>query len=147
MKKFLVFNIFVTIVLLILFLWQSYKAIDKFLIKSTWMPRTSIDEGVVLYPSVSVCKRYFFGPTTKEIMNDSVPIQIKIQKIQNNTWNKDKLFYFVSHSKMFNVTFPCNTIKGGSDPGKPCSFPLVQSNNITTNSCMDGFNFKWCVTR
>ena len=28
---------------------------------------------------------------------------------------------------MINVTFPCNTIEGGTDSGKPCSFPYIEN--------------------
>ena len=41
-----------------------------------------------------------------------------------STWDLEHILYFFTHPGVMNMTFPCTTVLGGMDPGKPCMFPL-----------------------
>ena len=126
MKKIFVFNFLMKIVLLILFLWQTYLAVSKYLSFDTKMSTSNIDVGTILYPSITVCKNYLNGLSENQMDNSTMTVKDKIDFLHKNFWSKEKLFYFFSHSKMFNLSFPCNTLDTGAvEQGKPCSFPYV----------------------
>ena len=128
MKKLLIFNALITLILLLLFLFQTYLAMDKYLAFQTKMSTSNIDEGLILYPSITVCKNYLNGLSSDTVDNSSMTVKEKINILHQNYWSKEKLFYFFSHSKMFNITFPCNTLDTGAmEQGKPCSFPSYQA--------------------
>ena len=125
MKKILFFNGFMMIVLFSLFLWQTFEATRKWLNKNTIMSSSNMDDGAVLYPSITVCKKYLNGLYEDVVENKSMSVKDKISILHENTWKKNEVFFFFSHSKMFNSTFPCNTLEGGTEEGKPCSFPYL----------------------
>ena len=66
-----------------------------------------------------------------------------MQYLHQNTWSRHKLFYFMTHAKMSDRSFPCTTLEGGTDPGKPCSFPYVYYENQTSSEC----DLDYCFTR
>ena len=85
------------------------------------------DKKSILYPSVSICKRYAFdiesGVQTLSFENKS--IEDVIAMVLNNTWNIENQFYFFTHPGIMNLTFPCTTTLGGTSQGKPCVFPTI----------------------
>ena len=125
MKKCDILNTFIVLFLLLLFLWQTINATLKYLKGTTITSSINIDDGSILFPSVTVCKKYWFGRDESDFHNFSQ--LITKDRMHKNAWKKKDLFYFVSHPKMFdNVSFPCNTMEGtGTTPGKPCSFPYT----------------------
>ena len=94
-----------------------------------------------------MCKKYLNGLHTNEIENKSLPVKNKISILHENTWKRSEVFYFFSHSKMFNSTFPCNTIEGATEEGKPCSFPYIDLSDGRglQNNCTQPLNY--CYTR
>ena len=125
MKKILLFNAFITLILLGLFSWQTYTAGMKYLEMTTIMSSSSEDEGSVLFPSVTVCKNYLNGLRPEVVKNETLETKEKINILHTRTWKKHEVFYFFSHAKMFNKTFPCTTKEGATEQGKPCSFPFI----------------------
>ena len=127
MKKYEFINTFIVLFLLLLFLWQTISATLKYLKGTTITSTINIDDGSILFPSVTVCKKYWFGSDESDFKDYSNVSQlISKARIHRNTWNKSEMFYFVSHPKMFNISFPCTTMEGtGTTPGKPCSFPFT----------------------
>ena len=130
---------------------KKYKIFNKLHIIIKYMKENTIistinkDDGSILFPSVTICKRYWFGLGKSE--NKNVSALITKYRIHKNVWRKKELFYFVSHSNMFNLSFPCNTMEGtGTTPGKPCSFPHTWGGDYVYlhEGCNDWGN---CVTR
>ena len=94
--------------------------------------KTAIHEEVVnaqeiLYPSITICKKYTFEDKTT---GKRIPVVEKKKLALQNVWNRSNVFYFVSHYGMMNITFPCITNTVGSDPAKLCSFPFFRKNVI-----------------
>ena len=137
--KFLSDSLFL-IILFALFLWQTFHATLKYLDGTISTSISSVDDGTILFPSVTVCKKYFFVPPIKNETNATD----LMNALQDNTWKKRELFYFVSHANMFYLTFPCNTMDGaGNQNGKPCTFPhryYPEEEILTTCD-------KYCATR
>ena len=141
----IVFHIFFLAILFSLFLWQSIQATLKYLQRTTLASTSIVDEGSILFPSITVCKKYSNGLYKAEIENISVNIEDKLNTIHNRTWGRSEVFFFVSHENMFNVSFPCTTIEGpDTDPGKPCSFPYLRYGKVI-NGCK--FEGGYCPTR
>ena len=150
MKKIVVFNFMVMLILFMLFSWQTYMAVLKYLTFDTRMSSTNIDDGSILFPSITVCKKYLNGLSEKSIADTGTTNQEKIDLVRNNLWNKTELFFFFSHNKMYNITFPCNTLDGATEQGKPCSFPFNDKDGNTHEKCSDfedGSSSKFCYTR
>ena len=59
------------------------------------------------------------------IMDHNVSVLDTKFALLENVWRREKLFYFVNHPRMMNLTFPCTTLEGGTYPGKPCAFPFA----------------------
>ena len=125
-------NCFSLFILAALFLWQTVFAIMKYLEKTTVVHTINIDEDLILFPSITVCKKVSNGLYEREIKDSSANIDDKIYKLHFNAWTKNEIFYFFSHPTMFNQSFPCTTLEGtGTSPGKPCSFPLFEFGEIS----------------
>ena len=91
----------------------------------------------LLYPSVSVCKKYTFNNYIDDIFADgSLGLQDVIDRVRMESLDIEQLFYFFSHPEMLGLTFPCTTILGGTTPGKPCIFPATWENKTQTG-CFD----------
>ena len=58
------------------------------------------------------------------ILDSNVSVLDTRSAIVENVWRREKVFHFFSHPKMLNLSFPCTTLEGGTDPGKPCAFPF-----------------------
>ena len=128
MKCLYYFNIFVLLLLLSLFLWQCSISIMKYTSYKTSFFTTLFEEEMVLYPSVSVCKKYTFEKYLNYLFDkDSVNLTEVKELVIENSWNIEEVFYFMSHPSMLGMTFPCTTMLDGTDPGKPCVFPVLHS--------------------
>ena len=102
------FKLLLFILLLFLFLWQSFIPIQKFSRGNTSMFTSVEEEDTLLYPSVTVCKKYTFVQYIDNIiLNESVTLGDTKAAIAENAWKREKVFYFLSHPKMENLTFPC----------------------------------------
>ena len=131
MEKLYFLNFFFLIIFLALFLWQTIFAILKYLDGTTIAATTFTNDGSILYPSVTVCKKFMNGIDEDDFNNKSMVIEDQINKLSTNIWRKDEVFYFATHTNMFNLSFPCTTVNGrGTTPGKPCSFPYVNYHGL-----------------
>ena len=150
MEKRIIVNICFRIILFALFSWQTLCATLKYLEKTTYISTSDVDEGSILFPSITVCKKYFNGLSEKVIENVSIDIQDKISQIHSKMWNRTEVFHFFTHTNMFNLTFPCTTMEGNDvAPGKPCSFPFYDSyseSKIETGCTTEGHSL-YCITR
>ena len=144
MKKKYWINGFMIVSLFALFLWQSSIALLKYLERTTITSTSNFDNGAILFPSVTVCKSYVTGFYGNNVKNVSLDIKQKINHIRKNIWRKKDVFYFFSHSNMFNLTFPCTT-KDGNTPGKACSFPAFDFENKRILYGCNGYGN--CITR
>ena len=83
----------------------------------------SQDPDKILYPSVTLCKKYTFDEYIDETFKEESTNLTYVQdKVDLNTWPIERLFYFFSHPGQLELRFPCTTGLGGTDPGKPCVF-------------------------
>ena len=85
----------------------------------TWVKNEVIEVEKVLYPSVSVCRKYPFNTDLSPALTDlsgNFSTVAKLSLAMDNVWQKEKLFYFVNHPGTTNDTFPC-AVFGGSDAG------------------------------
>ena len=127
MKKGPLINTFFLVILFALFMWQTIFVTLKYLEFNTIMSTSSSDEGSILFPSITVCKKYSFNTySSMSIRNTSMSLSEKITLLQKSLWTRNETFYFANHPGMFNASFPCTTQDGtGTDAGKPCSFPYI----------------------
>ena len=70
---------------------------------------------------------------TLEFGNET--IKNVIEMVLNNSWNLDDQFFFFTHPGILNLTFPCTTTLGGTSPGKPCVFPIIERDDYD-DKCM-----------
>ena len=52
-------NLFV-IFLLLIFTYQSWLTLTKYLTRKTWYQVTTFDEDTILFPSITFCKRFMY---------------------------------------------------------------------------------------
>ena len=121
MKIFTWKNVFI-IITLSLFICQCLMSFLQYMGGKTDFNEATVDGEDILYPSISVCKKYTFDKqTTEQLINDkTISLEVKKNVAMNKTWSRDRLFYFMSHPTMMNLSFPCTTNDDGTDPGKPC---------------------------
>ena len=118
------------IILFALFSWQTFNAAMKYLDRTISTHVTSSDDGMILFPSITVCKKYFHVP-----YGFVTNISNLINHLHDQTYKRNEVFYFVSHTNMFNLSFPCNTMEDrGNQHGKPCSFPY-RSEDVMVWGC------------
>ena len=86
----IVFHIIFLAILFSLFLWQSIQATLKYLQRTTIASTSIVDEGSILFPSITVCKKYSNGLYKAEIENISVNIEDKLKTIHNRTWARNE---------------------------------------------------------
>ena len=160
--------------MLCLFLWQASVAVDKYQSGLTSLQERLEDSGTLLYPSITFCAKYIWEgfPGVMELLNNNQSLQFNDIKnfALTNYWSREKVFSFVSHQNVLkNKSFPCNTV-GGSQTGKPCSFPFIYQSivdqswdNVTETETESGESNKtflkfssctplddvtpWCYTR
>ena len=144
MEKKYLFNTVCMIILFILFFWQTYTATIKYLEATTTASTSNKDEDSILFPSITVCKKYLMGNYDDEIYNASMLIP-EISLLNDSVWRRNEVFYFFTHTNMFNLSFPCTTVNDmGTSPGKPCSFPFRDWGELKTK-CEAPHGF--CYTR
>ena len=107
------------------FLILTYLGLVRFMKKDTSYHVSYKDQKNIMYPSVSICKKYAFDIEALTFENKS--IQEIIDIVLNNSWGIDDQFYFFTHPGVMNLTFPCTTTYGGLSPGKPCVFPFTSA--------------------
>ena len=120
------------IFLFISFLTLTYIAVVRYLRKDTSYHVSFEDKKSILYPSVSICKRYAFDTADEvpALSFENKSIEDVIEMVLNNSWNIDDQFYFFTHPGIMNLTFPCTTTLGGTSQGKPCVFPIIDEDGI-----------------
>ena len=117
------FRLVVMATMTVLFLVEAHKA------WSSWREaRTSVVESVVpvdtlLYPSLSVCKRYTYDTFLDPLLLNSSSLEEARGVVEGRVWGREQVVRFLGHPSILNLTFPCMTNQDGTDPGKPCSFP------------------------
>ena len=136
MKSHLFFNILIFCVLLGLFIWQCSLSISKFMRNKTSFYNTIKSKDTILYPSVTVCKKYTYEKNLDYLFHDGTLRLSEIkEEVIKNSLDVEKVFYFFTHPGMLGLTFPCTTNLDGTDPGKPCAFP-AKYNNSTFYGCL-----------
>ena len=117
--------------LVVSFLTLTYLSVVRYLGMETSYHVYFEDEKTILYPSVSICKRYAFDMDgeVKFLEFENKTTENVIEMVLNNSWNIDDQFYFFTHPGMMNLTFPCTTTLGGTSPGKPCVFPIIEGDD------------------
>ena len=125
------FNTFFLLVLFILFFWQALSATLKYLEKTTIESTIKKYDDSILFPSITVCQKYFMGLHETEIYNASMSIEDKVDILHTNIWKRNEVFHYFSHPNMFNMSYPCTTLDGsGTSPGKPCTFPAIEFDKV-----------------
>ena len=123
---------------------------SKYLKYKTSFQRTTTHEEMILYPSISFCKKWTYeNYMDGQILNENISFQDIREKIVSEIWSRNKVVhflrwklslkrsemslngvkfcailsknrnkYFFSHPGMFNMTFPCTTTLGATDPAR-----------------------------
>ena len=85
-------------------------------------------EEKVMYPSVSVCRKYAFDQQSLDFeyyyYYEDKGVNTFIGWINDYSVGIEKQFYFFTLPGVENLTFPCTTKLGGMTPGRPCVFPF-----------------------
>ena len=85
-------------------------------------------EKKVMYPSVSVCRKYAFDQQSLDFeyyyYYEDKGVNTFIGWINDYSVGMEKQFYFFTLPGVENLTFPCTTKLGGMTPGRPCVFPF-----------------------
>ena len=125
MKSLYYFHILIFLLLFILFFWECSLSTIKFLSGKTSYFNTIKDMERLLYPSVTVCKKYTFDDYLDNMFFNK-PINLtEIKQVAiKYSWDIEEVFYFLTHPNMLDLNFPCTTKPDGTDPGKPCVFPF-----------------------
>ena len=108
------------------FCYYVHLSIMKYMKGATKYESKFVDDDKVQYPSLSVCPKYTFKKTsvTRTLLITNESISQKINLVRENIWKKDDVFSFVNHPGIFGQGYPCVTLNDGTDPGKPCTFPV-----------------------
>ena len=85
MKIKYVFHGIVLLILFALFLWQTIVATLKYLERTTISSISFEDDGLILFPSITVCKKYSNGLSENVIKNRSMNIVDKIDLLNKNS--------------------------------------------------------------
>ena len=121
------FKLFIILILILVFAWQSYVIVDKYITSKTSMQISLQDDGEILFPSITFCKKYAFDnlPGIAHMMQEDESVTQENAKmwVKKNVWKRDDLFLFLNHQNMKNFSFPCTAVDGDY-PGKPCIFPF-----------------------
>ena len=108
------------------FAYYIYFSIEKYLQGRTKYVSHVDDAEQVQYPSISVCPKYTFkeATVTTDLMSTNMSLNEKKRLALENIWKKEEVFHFLSHPGIRGLRFPCVTRNDGTDPGKPCHFPI-----------------------
>ena len=89
---------------------------------------TLTDTGVILFPSLTFCKKYIFDQNSgvlDQLQAGAVGAGEARAWVQQHTASRETMFRLLSHATLHTAnTFPCTTIEGPA-AGSPCSFPYV----------------------
>ena len=89
---------------------------------------TLTDTGVILFPSLTFCKKYIFDQNSgvlDQLQAGAVGAGEARAWVQQHTASRESMFRLLSHATLHTAnTFPCTTIEGPA-AGSPCSFPYV----------------------
>ena len=83
MKKYNLLNKFLGLILLLLFFWETISATLKYMKGTTVTSTVNIDDGLILFPSVTVCKKYWFGVDESDYSNNLSQLILKDRMHQN----------------------------------------------------------------
>ena len=90
------FKLLLFILLLFLFLWQSFISVSKFSSGNTSVFTSVEEEDTLLYPSVTVCKKYTFDQYIDTILlNESITLSDTKAAIVKNS-KKWKILHFLA---------------------------------------------------
>ena len=156
----------IILLLLIMFIRQSMYSVQRYLDKKTnfdntrEVPNTIFDilliifkkkqeEEFLLYPSISVCKKYSIEQENLFVANISgVGNETDISRVVGSIENQykeglglEKQIFFFTQPGAMNMTYPCTTTHGGSSPGRPCIFPIyltMQNKTTMYSGCING---------
>ena len=108
------------------FSYFIYLSIGKYLLGSTKYSPIVKTVDKVQYPSISVCPKFTFkeATATTELLSNNMSLDEKKSLALEKSWKKGEVFHFVSHPGIRGLNFPCVTLNDGTDPGKPCHFPI-----------------------
>ena len=65
----------------------------------------------------------------------------------NLSWSLEESVHFFTHPGVMNMTYPCTTLTGGMDPGKPCHFPVNYKGTIQKKCFQMDTSSDACVTK
>ena len=146
MNPFQVFKYSALTIFLLLFCVILFQSGIKYSKRNTSFQKTTVNKEKLLYPSVSICKKYTFDNyIDEELLNSTFTLSEKQELIRNNSWLRSRAIFFLGHAGMLGLSYPCLTTVGGTDSAKLCSFP---SPHYFTSPCdRDQTNKKICYTR
>ena len=118
---------FFIILLLVIFAYQSWKTVSKYLERKTMYQITTKDDDNILFPSITFCKKFMY--TQRDFLslfqNGKVEVQNAKEYFKNVTLSRSELVTFLNMNTIEGSnSFPCNTLTG-LRPGAPCTFPYV----------------------
>ena len=146
MNPFHVFKYLVLVILFLLFCATLFQSGLKYTKRNTGFQKTPLNKEKLLYPSVSICKKYTFDEyIDEELLNPTITLSKKRDLIQKNSWLRERAIFFLGHAGMLGFTFPCLTTIGGTDSAKLCSFPSPK--DFTSPCDFDQSQKKVCYTR
>ena len=146
MNPFHVFKYLVLVILFLLFCATLFQSGLKYTKRNTGFQKTPLNKEKLLYPSVSICKKYTFDEyIDEELLNPTITLSKKRDLIQKNSWLRERAIFFLGHAGMLGFTFPCLTTIGGTDSAKLCSFPSPKG--FTSPCDFDQSQKKVCYTR
>ena len=100
MNPFQVFKYSVLVILVVLFCTILFQSGLKYRKKITSYQKTSVNEDKLLYPSVSICKKYTFDDyIDEELLNRTFSMSEKQDLIQQNSWLRERVIIFLCHAR------------------------------------------------
>ena len=146
MNPFHVFKYSALTIFVLLFCAILFRSGLKYSKRNTSFQKTTVNEEKLLYPSVSICKKYTFDDYIDEdLINPTVTLSQKQNLIRNNSWLRSRALFFLGHAGMLGLTYPCLTTMGGTDSAKLCSFPSPK--DFSSPCDRDQTEQKVCYTR
>ena len=72
------------------------------------------EEDFIMYPSISICKKYAFDNANLNFFDyDYMDIDKAVEWIAQYSWSLEDTVYFFTQPGVLNKTFPCTTTLGG----------------------------------
>ena len=110
----------------VMFSYYIFQSVKRYFHGRTTYHSSVVNVEQVQYPSISVCSKNTFrgNNVTDVLLSNNVSFNDKKMLALENIWKKNELFYFLSHPGISGMRYPCVTLNDGTDPGKPCHFPI-----------------------